>query len=230
MRHPLPLSIDVLNSEADVQAKEPCVACLCEVLGYLDKRNVELSDSLKCALQSVDVEEGIGFFSSATKKALEIRVSMAKIIAGVADISSLFQWCVEFGSLEIKEKIVVIDCLEKYLFHRKGDTSEIDSLLISIVLQCSSEEHFAIRMTAVRCLAYLVSTNYYNVAVEALNATVFDPSARVRNTLLNICKTKLLPEELSNALIQLLCSDANYMIRKRATELKRLKVRKDVEV
>ncbi len=215
----IPHSIDVLNSDADIAAKEPCVACLCEVLSYFDKRNVELSDSLKNALQIVDIEEEIDFFTSATKKTLEIRILMAKIIAGVADISCLFQWCVEFGSLEIKEKIVIIDCLEKYLFHRKNCTDEIDSLLISIVLQCSSEKNAVIRKIATRCLAYLISSSYRDVAVVALNKSVFDPSDKVRITVLNLCKIGLLPKELSNAFIQLLCNDANYLIRERATEL-----------
>ena len=215
----IPLAIDVLNSEADVRTKEPCVACLCEILGYFEKRNVELSEDLKSALQAVHVEEGRVFFPLATKKTLEIRILMSKIIVGVTDISSLFQWCVEFGSLEIKEKIVIIDCLEKYLFYRKNNTEEINSLLISIVLQCSSEDNSEIRTIATRCLAYLVSSSYRDVAINALNKAVYDPSDKVRITLLNLCKTEGLPEELSNSLTQLLCNDANYVIRKRASEL-----------
>jgi hypothetical protein len=214
----IPLSIDVLNSEAAVQTKEPCVACLCEVLSAFTVRNIELPTPVKQALQTVDVEKGTDFFSSSSRKALEIRVLMAQIIAGIVDEKALLRWCIEFGAFEIKEKIVIIDCLEKYLYHKRNDLNTIDSIVVSIVLQCHSENHRDIRKLAVRCLAYLVSSKYHDVAIIELNKAAFDSSDHVRNTLLNICKKDILPAEVSNDLISLLRNDANYYIRHATNE------------
>lgn len=214
----IPLSIDVLNSEAAVQTKETCVACLCEVLSTLCERNIELPTPVKQALQTVDVEKGTDFFSSSTRKALEIRVLMAQIIAGIVDEKELLRWCIEFETLDVKEKIVIIDCLEKYLYHKKNELNTIDSLVVTIVLQCHSANHREIRKLAVRCLAYLVSSEYHNIAIIELNKAAYDAADIVRNTLLRICKNDVLPMDISSNLISVLCNDANYYIRHAANE------------
>ena len=216
----IPLAIDVLNSEAAIQTKEQCVACLCEVLSAFSERNIELPISVKQALQRVDVEKEADIFLSDTRRALKIRVLMAQIITGIADERDLLRWCIDFDSFDVKEKIVIVDCLEKYLYHKKGDLNSIDSLVVSIVLQCHSASHRDIRRLAVRCLAYLVSSDYYDIAIVELNKAAYDSSDYVRNTLLNICKGDILPVELTNGLISILCNDANYSIRHVAEELK----------
>ncbi len=215
----IPLAIDVLNSEAAVQTKESCVACLCEVLSAFSERNVELPNSVKRALQTVDIEKGEDFFLSSTRKALEIRVLMAQIIAGIADEKDLLRWCIEFDSLEAKEKKVIVDCLEKYLYHKKTDLSTLDSLVVSIVLQCHSASHRDIRRLAVRCLAYLVSSDYHDIAITELNKAAYDSSDHVRSALINICKGGVLPAKVSRSLISILSNDANYNIRHAAEEL-----------
>ncbi len=215
----IPLSLDVLNSDVSVQTKGQCIDCLCEVLSTFKEQNIKLPTSVKQALQTVDVEKGTEFFSSISRKALEIRVLMAQIITGVADEGELLHWCIEYESLENKEKIVIINCLEKYLYHKKNNLDTIDSLVVSIVLQCYSANHQDIRKTAVKCLAYLVSSNYHDVAINELNKAIYDSSHHVRNTLLNICKNNILPTEVSDNLISLLRNDANYNIRFAANEL-----------
>ena len=218
----IPLSIDVLNSEASIQTKEPCVACLCEILSYLSKRNIELPLPVKRALQTVNVDSDTeDFFMPISRKALEIRVLMAQIIVGILDENALLRWCIEYEKLEIKEKIVVIDCLEKYLYYKKNNLDTIDSLLVSIVLQCHSATHRDIRKVAVRCLAYLVSSKYRDIATIELNKAVYDSSFSVRSALLGVCANGCLPTEFSNSLITVLCNDAHYNIRFAANELKK---------
>jgi hypothetical protein len=216
----IPLSIDVLNSEAAVQTKEPCVACLCEILSNFCERNIDVSPSIKQALKTVDVERGTDFFSSSNRKGLEIRVLMAQIIVGIADEKELLRWCIQYGAFEIKDKIVIIDCLEKYLYHKHNNLDTIDSLIVSIVLQCNSERHRDIRKTAIRCLAYLVASKYHDVAIMELNKAAFDSSDHVRNVLLDICKNDMLPEGVSSSIISILCNDANYYIRQAANKTK----------
>lgn len=214
----IPLSIDVLNSEAAVQTKEPCVACLCEVLSTFCERNIELPTPIVQALLAVDIEKGTDFFSSSTRKSLEIRVLMAKIIVGITDERELFHWCIGFGTFDAKEKMAIIDCLEKYLYHKKNKMNTIDPLVVSIVLQCHSAKYREIRKLAVRCLAYLVSSEYHDIAVVELNKAVYDTADVVRNTLLRICKSDILPADISSSIISNLCNDANYNIRYAANE------------
>lgn len=213
----IPLAIDVLNSKASVQTKEPCVACLCDILSSFYKRNIQIPEKLTQTLQMIDVEKETDFFLLNSRKAFEIRVLMLKIIAGITDIKSLLQWCIEFNNLEIREKIVVIDCLEKYLFHKK-DSTEIDSLIISIVLQCSTEKHADIRCIAIRCLSYVVDSKYRETVIIALNRAVYDPSSKVRGALLYLCEEKIIPNELSTSFTSLLSNDANFVIRKRTLD------------
>jgi len=217
----IPLSIDVLNSDASIQTKEPCVACLCEILSYLSEKNIELPLPVKQALQIVNVDNDTeDFFTPISRKALEIRVLMAQIIAGIVNENALLRWCIEYEKLEIKEKIVIIDCLEKYLYYKKSNLNTIDSLLVSIVLQCHSATHRDIRKVAVRCLAYLVSSKYQDIAIVELNKAVYDCSPSVRSVLLNVCAQCSLPTEFSNSLITVLCNDAHYCIRLAAQDLK----------
>ena len=162
---------------------------------------------------NVDIEKGTDFFSSSTRNALEIRIQMAQIIAGVDDEKGLLRWCIEYGSLDVNERIAIIDCLEKYLYHEKNDMKTIDSLVVSIVLQCHTANHKEIRKRAVRCLAYLVTSEYRDIAIVELNKAAYDTSDIVRNTLLYICQNDYLPADISGNLISVLCNDANYNIR-----------------
>ncbi len=206
----IPLAIDVLNSAAPVQTKEPCVACLCEVFGYFIERRIELPAELKDALKNVNIEKGKDFFSSDGRKALEIRLMMAQILAGIQNVNSLLQWCIDFGNLDIKNKIVVIDCLEQYYYHNRDCAEKMDSLSLSIALQCSVENYPEIRRLAVKCLAY---ANQYEIVSVALNKAVYDPAVRVRMTLLRLCKTNMLPKKISGSIVKSLRNDANYTIR-----------------
>ena len=214
----VPLSIDVINSEAAVQTKEPCVACLCEVLSSLHEQSIDLPASVKQALQNADISKGTDFFSSNTRKALEIRVLMAQIMAGIDNEKGMLRWCIEFGTLDIKEKIVIIDCLEKYLYYKRSKQNTIDSLVVSIVLQCHSESHRDIRKRAVRCLAYLASSDYRDVAIVELNKAAYDTDDAVRYALLRICKADYLPSIIAANIISVLKNDSNYDIRYAANE------------
>ena len=211
----IPLAIDVLGSSAPVQTKEPCVACLCELLGYFREKGIKLPHELKDALRNVDIEKGNDFFSSDGRKALEIRLLMAQIIAGIKDIDSLLQWCVDFGSLDIKNKIVIIDCIEQYYYHNKERAGQMNYLLLSIALQCSTESYPEIRRRAIKCLAYV---NQNETASIAINKAVYDPSVRVRMTLLELCRSGVLPKKMGSSIKKSLQNDANYTIRREARE------------
>ena len=212
----IPLSIDVLNSEAPIQTKEQCVACLCDVLSYFKNKHIELPEALKKTIFDVDITKGKNFFSSSSRKALEIRVVMVKILAEINDINCLLQWCLDFSNLSVKEKIVTVDCMERYLFYRRQNEEEINSLLLSIVLQCATEKNPEIRATATKCLGYVVAGGQYEIATNALNETVFDPSVRVRMALLRLCRSKILSPIISTNILKQLRNDANYIIRKEA--------------
>jgi hypothetical protein len=86
----------------------------------------------------------------------------------------------------------------------------MDSLSLSIALQCSVENYPEIRRLAVKCLAY---ANQYEIVSVALNKAVYDPAVRVRMTLLRLCKTNMLPKKISGSIVKSLRNDANYTIR-----------------
>lgn len=209
----IPLAVDILNSDAAVQTKESCVACLCDVISSFIKKDLELPDTLIAAIKEIDIRKGSDFSSSRMRKSLEIRILMVKIISGILGIRSLFQWCIDFRNLETNEKIVVIDCIEKYLYYRRDSLDNIDSILVSIILQCSTESNPDIRKIAYLCVAYIASSENHDIVFNTLNNAVYDPSSKVRYTLLSLCKNGILSESLSSGFIDLLRNDANYNIR-----------------
>lgn len=215
----IPHVAEVLSSEAPVPTKEICMSCLCDVLSSFVERDVAIPDSLLAALRTVDVQKGSVFFSSKSRKALEIRVLMAKMIAGINNHEDLFHLCIDFGNLEINEKVVVIDSIEKYLFQRRRKLNNIGELLVSLVLQCTAEKDPDIRSLAYRCVAYILQSPYKNIAEIAINKAVFDPSNRVRITILNVCVNGYVPKDISDNLVELLRKDANFSIREQAASI-----------
>lgn len=215
----IPLSVEVLNSEAAIPTKASCLSCLCEILSAYKKQNKPLPSSVIEALKTVNIENSMDFFTSSTRKTIEIRVLMAQLLAGIINEKELLRWCIEFEQLSISEKTAVIDCLEKYLYHKRDDLAEINLLVVSIVLQCHSTSHHQIRGISIRCLAYLVESEYKDIATSELNASAFDPSDYVRKVLLNTCRNKVLNKDVSKEVLSLLCNDANYYIRREANSL-----------
>lgn len=212
----LPHVAEVLSSEAAIATKESCVSCLCDVLSSFVKRDITIPDSLIFALRTIDIQKGSVFFSSQTRKTLEIRVLMAKMIAGIDDDRKLLHLCNDYGNLNINEKIVVIDCIEKYLFQRRNKLENISDLLVSLVLQCTTEKEPDIRSLAYRCVSYILLSPYRDLAETAINKAVYDPSNRVRVTILNVCANGCVPKDISDSLVELLRKDANFNIRKQA--------------
>lgn len=211
----IPLTVDVLDSCAAVQTKETCVACLCDVLSSFNKRGIKISEELIKAIESIDIQKGTEFFASCTRKTLEIRILMAKFLCGLLDTDSLLQWCVDFHSLETKERIALIDCIDKYLYHQNDN---VDPLIISIVMQCSSDDDSNVRMIAYQSMSYIISNNQSEKLIQVFNNGVFDPADKVRFTILSLCNKKVLPEKIENNIVELLCNDANYLLRKRARD------------
>lgn len=215
----MPHVVEVLNSEAAIPTKESCVSCLCDVLSSFVDRDIAIPNSLIEALRTVDIQKGSTFFFSKSRKTLEIRVLMAKIIAEIDDIGNLLQICVDFGSLEVNEKIVVIDCIEKYLFQRRSKLNDINELIVSLVLQCTAEKDADIRSLAYRCVAFIIKSPYKNIAELTISKAIFDPANSVRSTILNICTNGYIPKDISDRLIELLRNDANYCLRKQANDI-----------
>ena len=215
----IPLAIDVLNSEAAVPTKEACVACLCDVLNAFERHNTSLPSELIETIKTVDIQKGNDFYLSGSRRSLEIRTIMAKVQSGVTDINGLLQWCFSFNKLSVREKTAVIDCIESYLYQIRNDPKKIDSLIVSIILQCVTEEDPGIRRIAYHCVAYIVTGEYQEVATQTLDKAVFDPSDKVRSAMINLCNGNLLPEDLSKRIIETLSNDASYKIRKRARKV-----------
>ena len=122
----------------------------------------------------------------------------------------LLQLCVEYEQLSITEKITIIDCLEKYLYSKRNSLSNVDTLIVSLVLQCTSANQYHFRRVSVRCLAYLSCSDYSDIAISELNKAVLDPSDYVRRDIINICRNNYVSQDLSRGLLSILCKDANY--------------------
>jgi len=212
----IPLSIEVLVSKAAVALKESCTACLCDVVGFFHKFGYNLPGNLVHALTIVDINKGSDYFCSGSRKALEIRVIMAKWLAGITGNDSLLSWCLEYGDLNDKEKIVLMDCVEKYLFLHRIDQGKTNPLLLSIVLRSASEKRPEVRRIAVRCLAYIVGKEGSIIVADTLKRAACDSSERIRTDLLFMCRKEMIPCGLSNELMHILMKDANYNIRNMA--------------
>ena len=212
----IPLSIDILNSQVAIKTKETCVACLCDLLSLFNNRKEKIPKELIKAIQSIDLKNGDDPFIFGSQKSLEIRILMARILCGILEENSILQWCVDFNNLKVNERIVLIDCIEKFLFYQH---EKIDLLIISIVLQCSSDDNPNVRGIAYRCMSYIIANHQDDTIERFFCNGIFDPSAYVRSTILSVCKNDVLSNSLSTQICELLCNDANYTIRKRASNL-----------
>ena len=93
----IPHAIKVLDSNAAVQTKEPCVACLCDALISLNTQGITLPNSLVNAIAHIDIQKGTDFRNDKTRKALQIRALMAKVLCGELEADALLQWCIGFS-------------------------------------------------------------------------------------------------------------------------------------
>ena len=212
----IPLAIEVLNSEVAVATKESCTACLCDVLSFFVYHNIKISPLIIDSLQNTDIGKGTEFSLTKSREMLSNRLFMAKLIVGISDKNDLLQWCIGYGKKSVNERIVLADCIEKYLFRHNEEHSNIDLMLLSFIIQCIEDEQYEIRCLACRCLNYILHGQYNSIAESKLYQAAFDPSHYVRNNLLHMCKEGKIEGEISAKLIDIFAHDANYAIREYA--------------
>lgn len=218
VREFIPLSIEVLESEAAVQLKDSCTACLCDAVSFFHKNKTGLPEQLIHAMTIIDISKGSDLFRSGSRKAFGIRVMMAKWLAGIIGSESLFSWCLEYENYDDKEKIALLDCIEKYLFLHREEQDKTDPVIVALVLQSVSEKRLEVRRTAVRCLAWIAGKDKASVIIETLKNAAYDSSEYIRMDLLYLCRNNRIPVEVSSGLIHVLQKDPNFNIRNIAKE------------
>ena len=212
----IPLAVEVLNSDTTAIVKEKCVACLCEVLSAFLRCDIDIPAEIIDVIQKLDISKVHDFFSTNSKETLSIRVFMIKLMVGLVEKEELLKWCVEYNKHSTKERIVLADCIEKYLYRHNDNDAQVDLMIVSIVIQCLEDECYEVRCIACRVLSYILNSKYRQIVENKLYQVAVDPSHYVRNNLLRLCKGGIIQGDISEKLIALFTNDANYAIREYA--------------
>lgn len=207
-----PLCIEVLNSQVAAQIINDCIDCLCDVLVFAIVNKNDIPAELLSAILSID-EDKIVVLWDESIESFTCRVLMLKIMIGAVEKEELLKWCFEYSKKDTNEKIALAKCIEQFILQ---DTllDQIDTTILSIVMQCFEDEYHVVRQIACDCLVLLLKTKYQGLAEQKLYRAAIDPSHYVRNYVLNLCKTeKIVDTAINNKLVEIIKNDANYAIR-----------------
>lgn len=207
-----PLCVEVLNSRAVAKVKDNCLDCLCDILVFKTTLKNKMPQELSDAIATIEVAKTSTFLNE-SKEAFACRVLMVKIISGYADKEELLEWCVGYSKKEISERLALAECIEQFIIQGLP-TGQIDATILSIVMQCFDDEHYAVRRRACNCFALLLDTKYRDLAERKLCEAAIDPSHYVRSQVLNLCRgEKIKNTEIYDELFDILANDANFAIR-----------------
>lgn len=215
----VPLANLIINSTASTPTKAMCAACLCDVLSYFVQNGVSVPQSLIETLQQASLEKDTFSLFSENREDYEMRLLMAKIIVGLANQNELLRWCVNYSKKQVKERVVLADCIERYLYYQGNERIGEDYSILTLIFQCCNDDYYQVRNIASKCLCYILKNSKDGktaMAEEKLYETAFDPSHYVRDNLVRLCKRELIPPELSRKILNTLAKDSNYGIRKHA--------------
>ena len=216
-----PFCIEVLNSDCSVVTKDQCAECLCIVLGYYTKNNINIPEEVINCITAVSKEISSGnTLSFRSSEALWCRLISLKIIVGVLDKNILIQWCLSYSKKDYKERLALIQCILSYLQYCKDIDTDIDLLIVSIIFNCCEDYNVSIRTIACECLWYLLDSQFNKQTEEKINKVVYDSAPVIKSRLLKICR-KNWPDQrkIINQIIICLINDSNYMIKEQAKKL-----------
>ncbi len=216
-----PLCIDVLNSNCAVETKDQCAECLCIALGYYHKNGIDIPSSVVNCIENVSLEESSDFIMTyRSNEGFWCRLITLKILVGVLEKQVLIQWCFSYSKKDAKERRALVQCLKTYLQYSVDVSLDVDSLILSIILQCCEDQDVSIRATACECLWYILESPYTRQVEEKIDKMSIDPAPAIRSKLLRVFKeNKTTHKALINRITLRLINDANYMIRKQAKDI-----------
>lgn len=215
----VPLCNDILQSETDTQIKSNCIDCLCDVLSVMTNNGLSIPKTLLQLISSLDASHGSSVFGTA-RGVFACRVLMLKIIADVSDKAELIEWCFNYNKKDTNERIALAECIGQYVRTNAHSPEKIDTTILSIVLQCLEDENYVVRMRACKCLGYMLPTQHHNWIERKLYEVAIDPSDRVRNHLLRMCREgNITDNDIKRKLLEIFCKDANFALREMATKV-----------
>ena len=214
----IPLCTEVLLSQIEAGTKNNCIDALCDVLICSEECKKALPPKLIEAVSSGDWAECRSVWSG-TNDGLSCRALMLRIITGVAGKEELMEWSFGYSKKAQEERVVLAKCLEQYLRNCDSIQNHADATILSIVIQCMEDEYWVVRKYASNSMAMMVMSQYKPLIERKLYEAAIDPSHYVRNNVLQLCKDGLIQDkDIVAKLIQILQNDANYAIRRFATE------------
>ena len=216
-----PLCIEILNSKCALETKDQCAECLCIVLGYYKKNNLEIPNELVDCIRKSSLETASYLpVTTRSPEGLWCRLLTLRILVGVLEKAELIQWCFSYSKKDAAERRALVQCLKNYLQYSVDLKSDVDSLITSIILQCCEDNDVLIRSTASECLWYILESQYAEQAEERIKQMSIDPAPAVKSNLLYLCqKENLKHKSLIKWIALNLVNDTNYRIRRQAKKL-----------
>lgn len=209
----IPLCIEVLSSEAPADVKDECIDCLCDILAFVESKEIIVTEDLMDAIEKINLSETRSIFGG-SKSVMACRILMLRIIIGTAEKDEMLEWCFDFSKKDRSTKVALAECVEQYLHRYVHESEKIDAMLLAIVIQCFEDAYWPVRRTACNCLVKMLVTQYKDRVERKLYEGAIDSSHYVRNHLLQLCKNgEIADESISEHIIDIMKNDANYAIR-----------------
>lgn len=214
----IPLTEEIISSNVDIETKNNCISCLCDVLIALKNWKISIPNNVRIAINNMDINKGTEFLSSQNRKVLSIRVLMCKIVVGEAGIDDLLSWCYEYENMNRNERVALINCIERYLAEESSILEE-DRILLSITFRCAGDKEDSIRQVASKCLAYYSKSQNREQINDMLIKLSCDPSHNVRHVLFLLCRDNKIEPQTRKMILENLNNDLNYIIRTESLEI-----------
>lgn len=215
-----PICIAILSNEVSLPFKSQCIYSLCRIVARYSESGYGMPSELKTAIEQCEIQDDslLILFTSETADTVKQSLKFLKVLAGGESLNTLFKL---FYGYPHKEKCDRLSLAEG-VFALLKQNAEIarDMMILSLVLQFCEDGDYVIRIKGMKCLSVAYAATDNRMAKEQMMAFTLDPSAEVRNMLLDVCTATSFPnEELTDGILATLMKDANFAINKRAKEL-----------
>lgn len=217
----MPILEEILQSKAQLQIKDMCAQCLCNILGYYKKNSISIPEHLSNMIVSLNfrynASESFSPFSS--NEGLNCKILLMKVMIGAVNKDELVAWGISFGNKELVDRLSISQCLRTFLLYSTDINKSVDIIIISLIFQCCNDPDVRIRKIACECLCAALESKYCDKVENKLFEMIIDPVPAVRSFIFYLCKSNEIKDnKIKERLLETLSHDANYTIRKNAKE------------
>ena len=214
---------DILDSYAPLSMKEESLECLIIIFNEFEKKNLNYNwrkqfEFIENFSINYDNLMGPDYVSAL---AVDLRKILFKVLLGFNTTNEIFYKYLSFNSMDVYERRVLSECINKYIIIKKNMKQDIDNSFVMIIYSLSNDEDEIVRRNVVESLGELITDNIPFSIKQKMDELMLDSSLYVRFSFINLIKeNKINNIEYVNEILENYCNDNNYLLRKEAKKLK----------